>query len=178
MSESIDEIPYWTSPPIEFVFKQSVEVNYSAHYVFPINKGDFVPNLNVLDNALYYIQTLTFAGDVAQDDYQGAILTFPVFNLYLAGEAANPQLRNPIDLPLYFSNFTYRKFLLPRESEGNEFQLAENKFQGSFQGELLQTPALTGKQELSLTMIMAVQEITDDGFVQKFKENYLKTFKG
>jgi hypothetical protein len=97
-----------------------------------------------------------------------------VFNLYLESEAANPQLRNPVALPLYFSNFTFRQFLEPRETEGDDMIAGENHFQASFIGTLQQTPPLIGKEDITLTMIMAVQEITDDTYIEEFKKKFSK----
>jgi len=170
----IYNFPLKYSEPEQFVFKQTVQLNTAGNFLFPINKQRFTPDLILEDEAVYYLRTLTFGGDVAAEHYTMATIIEPVFHLYLESEAGAPQLKNPIALPIYFHNQLYQKLLEPTVLEGDGLLAGTNRFLGSFEGTIQQIPPLIGKTALTLTMIITAQEITDETFIAELK----KTYKG
>jgi hypothetical protein len=172
MKGSIYNIPYKNADPFELIFKQNVVIDYAGNFVFPLNKTPPIPDINLLLNALYFIHEITFAADIAEGDYQGSILVAPVFSLYISSDAY-PVLKNPIDLPKYFNGILFRKGVLNTQSTGDGLMQDESHFQGSFQGTLMQTPPLIGKQDITLTMIFSIEEINDRDFILAYNRGIL-----
>lgn len=174
MSVSIDDIPYWKAPPLQFVFKQTAILDVGAEYEWIIRKARFTPDIKLTEGALYWFRTATFDADVAEDDYQAATVIEPVFHLYLQSESYGPQLRNPIALPGYFSNLTYVSFFQPAVTQGDELIAPSNRFLASFEGRMQQTANLIGKDSVTLTMILTAQEITDEAYIDEFVKAWRK----
>lgn len=168
MLGSIGNIPYGKgAEPFELIFKQTAILDYAGQYVFAIDKQYPTPNINIMLNSLYYIWACTFAADVAEADFHGAMLISPVFSLYVSNDMM-PILKNPIDCPLYYNGLIFRKGILVSTSTGDQLVADTSHFLGTFQGTFVQTPALIGKQDMTLTMILSVQEIGDRDFITQF----------
>ena len=174
MSETIYDLPYWTAPPLQFVFKQSAILTPGADYIWPLHKEFFTPDIHLVEGALYYFRTVTFDADIAEDDYQAATVIEPVFHLYLQSESLTPQLKNPIALPGYFHNLTYESFYQPSITFGDDFMAPTNHFLATFEGTLQQTANLIGKDAVTLTLIITAQEITDEGYIDSFVKKWRK----
>lgn len=167
------DIPYWTSPPLQLIFQQTATVDIAGNYVWPVAKQTFTPNIDLNPENLYLIQSLTFASDTSDGDYKEAITTMPKFHLYLETEGALPQLRQPFYLPMHLANHTFYRPIIPAGGSSNNRQNSvANHFLASYTGQLIQTPSLIGKQSITLTMVMAVQEIGDANFIDAFKAQY------
>jgi hypothetical protein len=166
------DVPIFNSPPVQFAFEQSITVNGAGNYVWPVNRQDESLGLDINEHSLYLFETYTFAADIDSEDYKGAISVRPTFRLYLKSEGANPQLKQPIQLPLYMNNFPYKMALLPRVAETNGVMTEENFLMGSFSGTLFQIPSLIGKRSINLVMVLSAQEVTNDDFILKFMAQY------
>lgn len=170
----LDDIPYFNSPPIQYTFEQTATVNVSGNYVWPIAKEVLTPNIIVEPDVLYFIKTITFAADVGESDYQGAISVRPTFSLYLKSNQNNPQLMSPIECPKFYDNFDYNLAIFPGSGDSSSEGWEGDSFLGTFLGSLIQTAPLVGKASIVLTMVMSVQMISDRSYLEHFKQGYLK----
>ena len=160
----LEDMPYYQSPPIQFVFSQTAPLEF-GQYVFPIAKALFTPDRPILDNALYYFRTITCTADITELDYESAVdastpFQFHCFEQSLSG---SPRFREPILIAKFLENFDYRLLFLPRQEP--------NALLGSFQGTIIQTASLLGKEDITFKMVISAQEITDDGFVGMVTKN-------
>lgn len=179
------DIPYHTSPPLLFTFKQTavsgaVVVGQYNFTTVPVTKIAFTPSRPINGNVLYSFQTVTFAMDIDQSEYQDAIQVQPEFSMYLQSDATGPALREPIVLAKYLEIVPYRLHILgsdllnaayPGQSgfsaaaQGYSF----NRLLGTVNGILNQTPSLIGRNSITAVLIFSVQEIVDDEFIRAFK---------
>lgn len=173
------DIPYWTSPPLVFTYRETANILAGSYTFLSSTKGVFTPSRPIRANALYKFWTFDFAMDVAEIDYLGAITTLPQFSMFLQSDAAAPALREPIPLAKYFNTLPYSLSVLGEELLERAYPGANavtptqgytfNRLLGSVEGALLQTPALMGKNSVTATTVFTVQEIVDEHFISEFK---------
>lgn len=174
------DIPYRTSPPILFVYEQTANL-IAGTYDFPDgSKNTFTPSRPILANSLYIFNTLDFAADIAEIDYQSARNAAPQFSMYVQSDAGGPALREPIPLVKYFTVMPYILNILGTEMLGQAYpgsaavsptqNFFNNRLMGSIVGNLTQVPALQGKTSITLTLVFTAQEITDRNFLQDFND--------
>lgn len=172
------DIPYRTSPPLLFVYQQTA-VLAAGVYNFPNGaQAVFTPSRPINVNSLYLFQTLDFACDVDQNDYQGAIATGLQFSMYLQSEGSAPLLREPLPLVKYFNVVPYHLNILGKELLGDAYQnnsglpstqgFSYNRLLGNIAGVLNMTPTLLGKASITATLVYSVQEVTDRNFIEDF----------
>jgi len=173
------DIPYHNSPPLLFTYRQTAALA-AGSYTFspPITKNAFTPSRPILANALYSISSITFAMDIDENDYFGAIATLPTFSMYLQSEASAPGLREPLVLSKYLANIPYRLSILgtqllddaypgqtaPATAQGFSY----NRLLGTVGGILTQTPALIGKLSITGVVILSAQEIVSGEYINAF----------
>ena len=174
------DLPYHDSPPLLFTYRQTAALA-AGSYTFspPVTKGVFTPSRPILPNALYSFSTMTFAMDIDENDYFGAIATLPSFSMYVQSEAAAPGLREPMVLSKYLANIPYILHILGGELLQDAYPgqtapataqgFTHNRLLGSVGGILTQTPALLGKASLTAIIILSAQEIVSEEFVAAFK---------
>jgi hypothetical protein len=182
MSGRLIDIPYWTSPPLLFTYRETVILGATTPGTYTFltpTKAAFTPSRPIRPNALYMFDTLDFSMDVAEIDYQGAIATLPQFSMFLQSDSAGPTLREPVPLSKYFQTLPYRLHILGSEllepaypgqaattpTQGYTF----NRLLGSVGGIVTQTAALLGKASMTATVVFTVQEIVDEGFITAFQ---------
>jgi hypothetical protein len=164
MKRTID-VPVFHTKPVIFTFQQAITVNMAGNYVWPLTRVPFTPNLALSPRTLYLVRTLTFSANIGEADYQGAIVTMPHFNIYVEQSGFIPDFRAPVPLPMYFQNLAYEYSVFYRGGSDNLNNTEEN-FYGTFEGTLVQTANLVGKQSVTLTVLLTVQEIEDNDFIR------------
>jgi hypothetical protein len=180
MSGNRQDIPFASSPPVLFVYQQTVNIAAGMYSFLSTTKSAFTPNRPIMPNALYLFDTLDFAMDVAEIDYQGAIITLPQFSMYMQSDAVAPSFREPIPLVKYFNNLRYRLTLMGTELLTSDSQPGHtgtttaqgftfNRLIGNVTGVVGQTPALLGKVSMTATLALTAQEIVDDSFIAEFR---------
>jgi hypothetical protein len=179
MSGTLGAIPYWTSPPLVFTYRETAALAAGAYTFLAGTKAVFTPTRPIRANALYLFKTFDFSFDIAEIDYMGAIATLPLFSMFLQSDSAAPALREPIPLSKYFQTLPYVLNILGEElleqaypgsaavtpTQGYTF----NRLLGSVEGIVNQTAALIGKATLTATIVFTVQEIVDEHFISDFK---------
>lgn len=179
MSGKLIDIPYWTSPPLVFTYRETAAL-MAGEYTFLIGtKAVFTPSRPIRANALYMFRTFDFAVDMAEIDYLGAIDTLPQFSMFMQSDSAAPALREPIPLAKYFDLLPYPLSILGTELLEQAYPgqnavtptqgYSYNRLLGSVEGVLNQTPALIGKASVTATIVLTAQEIVDEHFISDFK---------
>jgi hypothetical protein len=174
----IGDIPYRTSPPLLFVYTEVAALSAGV-YNWPVGgKAAFTPSRPINPNSLYLFNTMDFACDIDQADYQSAISTQMNFSMYLQSDAGAPSLREPIPLVKYYNTIPYVLNILGTELLGEAYQNSSgispaqgysfNRLMGDINGTLTQTPTLIGKASITATLVFSVQEITDKNFIKDF----------
>ena len=174
MEGRLIDIPYLTSPPLLFTFRQTANLSLGA-YTFTQAKIAFTPSRPIQPNVLYMFDTLDFSMDIAPEDYFGALSTQPQFSMYLQSDASSPSLREPIVLSKYFDRLPYKLAIMGSELLGASDNPTAQGFQhnrllGGVASVLNQTPALLGKLSVSAILVFTVQEISDNQFIREFRE--------
>lgn len=179
MSGKLGDIPYWTSPPLIFTYRETAALAAGMYTFLAGAKAAFTPSRPIRANALYVFKTMDFSFDIDQSDYMGAYTTLPQFSMFLQSDSAAPALREPIPLSKYFDTIPYVLNILGEElletaypgqaavtpTQGYNF----NRLLGSVEGVVAQTAALIGKGSLTATVVFTVQEIVDEHFISEFK---------
>lgn len=159
----IEDLPYWTSPPIQFVYESTATLNL-GQYVWDDTPSSLAPNRPILENAVYYFRHITLAADISEQDFQRGIIVSPKFYSFLRSHSEAPLFREPISMNKYYDQFSYRLTFASQQT--NDQLLC------AFRGQLLQHSGLVGTSTVTLKAIISAQEIVDEHFVDSFKENY------
>jgi len=165
MVPRLEDLPYYTSPPIEFTFSSSA-VFAAGKYTWADGPKVLTPDRPLMVNSLYYFRSLTMSADIEEVDFTSNIVTVPKFQMYLKGRAKAILFREPVYMLKFLQNFDYR-YVWKTQIDGDQLF-------ASFNGVLAQSPGLVGKDPVNLTVIISVQEIVDEGFVKAFKQTYPK----
>lgn len=147
---SQEAMKYSSSPPVLFQFRQTAPLMGGA-YEFRIERQVMTPDRPLNAGALYYFHTITASADVHEEDYAGAIAEIPKFSLYTKQNSSGPFLRDAVQLGKYLDNLPYK---YAQTSVGDP-----NSFTGAIGGRLLQTASLIGKQSITITIILAANEV-------------------
>lgn len=160
---SFDALPLTTSPPVLFQYQQTAEL-VGGQYEFVLSRNPFTPDRDLKASATYYFRTLTVSADVAEEHYASAILEIPKLSIYLKSGAGGPLFRDAVRIGKYLNNLPYEYAEDPA--------VDPNRLQGAISGRLNQIPSLIGKTSITLTVILAAQEIMDDGFNRSLKAGF------
>jgi hypothetical protein len=166
----LEDLPYFSSPPIQFTFTQQAVLTLGQYPLSLASKAVMRNNAQLSDNSLIFIRDISFYADIPVLDYQQALqlstgdTDVPRFSLYMGGNSAVPLLRNPIELGDYFREQNYIKLMLPR--------FTPNSLLGAIEGTIQQTAALAGISKINLTVEIYCQEIVDDGFIAAIQRKY------
>lgn len=182
MEGRLIDIPYDTSPPIIFTFRQTANVAGGVYDFNPtgVVKTAFNPNRPINKGFLYIFRTISFAMDIAENDYQGAILDQPAFAAYVQSEAGAPAFRESIVLAKYFDNLPYTLSVMGGQVPGITYPgsaggatgaaaQAINRLLGNVSGSITQTGALLGKMSVTAIIMLTAQEIVDSAYIDCFK---------
>jgi hypothetical protein len=160
----IEDMPYKTSPPIEFVYRSSAAF-VAGFYTWADQPTALVPDRPLMENVLYYFRSITFSADIEELDFTSCIVTMPQFQMYLKSNAKAILFREPVYMVKFLQNFEYRFAWLTQRSG--------DQLRASFNGVLNQNANLVGKTPITLTAVISAQEIVDDKFIARFKKAYL-----
>ena len=163
MVARLEDLPYYTSPPIEFTYQSSAPFA-AGKYTWADGQVPLTPNRPIMPNSLYYFRSITLSADIEEVDFTSNIVTTPAFQMYLRGRAKAILFREPVLMVKFLQNFDYR-FVW-------KTQTTIDQLYASFNGVLAQGPGLVGKDPLTLTAVISAQEIVDEGFVKLFKQTY------
>lgn len=160
---STTSLPLLVSPPVLWVFKQTVQAIGGA-FTFTGAKLAFSPPILLQSLSVYYLKSLTFFADVASEDYSGAIDVTPVFHIYMPQEAGATFMQQGTPLGGYIQNLPFEYMYQPTQDN--------NPVTGALTGKVNKTASLAGKSALTMTVIVAVQEIRDQGYANAVKAGY------
>lgn len=188
MSASLNHIPYYSTKPLVFNYRETVELFAGAYEWNYSTRDYFTPRLDIDSPNLYIIESFSFAADINELDFQSAMNIqqdgVPEFSLYLRSEGSGTILRMPLQLPVYYREQNFIQSVLPKMGQSgadkqtgvniqNAFTAKEaNQFQGSFKGKLQHTPALVGKQSITLILSLSIIEVRDQQYIQTFKDSF------
>lgn len=174
------DLPYFTSPPILFVYQQTANLDSSGNYVFSnqATPAAFTPNRPLNANVLYVFTDLAFSTDIAELDYAGAVTSAMSFSMYMQSGGTTPILREMIPLLTYVP-MPYRLSVLGEQAYnpamptalggGSSSAPKYNGFTGKIAGTLLQTPSLLGKASITATLVFSVQEVSDGDYIEAYR---------
>jgi hypothetical protein len=160
----IEDMPYWSSPPIQFVYEQTANLVLGT-YTFATAGNAPQPlaiSRPIIENTIYYMRNITLSADIGRDDFLGAIVTTPNFQLYKQSENNVQLYRESIRMSDYFQQFDFR---LAWQTQRSVDQLL-----GTIVGQLTQTVALIGKSSITIKAIISAQEIVDQKFTRLFRD--------
>jgi hypothetical protein len=170
------DIPYAKSPPVLFTYRVTAPLALGQYdfggVTTPVRRTPFLPERPLLPNTLYLFDSMSFAMDIDQNDYQAAIDVMPSFAAYNQADAGALALREAVSLDKYFENYRYRLTLLGSLSTqgGANADGRFNKLYGSVSGIVTQTANLIGKASLTAIIKFTAMEVTDKAFVRAFTE--------
>lgn len=159
----LEDLPYSSSPPIEFTYISSAPF-LSGKYRWADPPSPLTPNRPIMANSLYFFRSMTFIADITELDYVSDIVVIPKFQMYLKSSGKTILFREPIYMVKYFQNFDYRLCWLTQNEKDTLF--------AGFSGTLDQSAGTVGKDSITLTTIISAQEIVDQGFIRMFRETY------
>lgn len=151
----IEDLPYWSSPPVQFVYESSASLLAGSFY-WNDTQTALTPDQPLLDNAVYYFRSITLTSNISELEFTGAITTTPQFYTFLTADQKAVLFREPIQMNMYYQQFDYR-FVWSRAK-------GSNRLLAAFTGTLFQTAGLIGVQTISLKAVISAQEIVDDSF--------------
>lgn len=166
----VEDLPYWTSPPIQFVYESTATLNL-GRYTWADAPSALTPVRPLNSNALYYFRHVTFAANIEELDFTSNILTTPQFQMYLKSRARAPLFREPLQMVKYLDEFEYQMAWETRQQSTAQNQTSDALL-GSFTGVIDQGANLIGVQSITLKAIIAAQEIIDENFINLFKTRY------
>lgn len=178
-----NQIPLGTANPIQLTYRETVTPILGLYTWSLSVNGLFAPRVDLNPNHLYAFQTVSFSADIEGFDYQAAIDTTlnggPRFHLSMESEAGGAILNQPIPLPTFFDDSPFDMWKRNNKTVGADFNSGalllmnmrdSNQFIGSFEGRLIQTPALVGKGSITLIMRFSMLEVKDEKFAREVLE--------
>ena len=171
----IEDLPYNTSKPVQFVYQSTCEIGQTStggvgvagNWIWDDRAAQMSPVRRLGENTLYFIRNVTFTADISQNDFPPAIVTAPNFSLYKESSLEAMILREPLIMPAFLENFDYRMAVFTSDTQ--------DQLLGAFRGQLVQTGALTGVSDITLTATISAQEIIDDSFLKSFRKGFPQT---
>jgi len=161
----IEDLPYYTSPPIEFIYRQTASFTAGV-YPWVSGPAAMIPNRPIMPNTIYYFRSLTLTADIEEQVFTANIVAVPQFQTYLKSRAGSPLFREAIYMGNFTQNFDYR---LAWKTQQDADQLF-----ASWNGTLGQNADLVGVGSITLTAVISAQEIVDDEFIALFKQKFPK----
>lgn len=158
-----EDLPYWSSPPIQFVYESTAPLVLGT-YTWNDAPGLFTPNRPIIDNALYFFRNITLGADIAELDYLANTVNTPEFYAFLESDSRAVLFREPILMNQYYQQFDYRYWW--------QRYRTDNILYGAFRGSMIQGPGLIGKNTITLRAIISAQEVVDESYIDLFKSQY------
>lgn len=170
----IEDLPYYSSPPIQFVYQSTAPLALGA-YTWADAPTALTPTRPMLDNALYYLRHITLSADVSELDFTAAITTTPEFFTYQKSDAVTLLFREPIQMVKFLEAFDFRQTFVVKQGRPDPLAGAGalgERILAAFTGVLVQTAALIGKTSITLTAVISAQEIVDRNFINNYRAAY------
>jgi len=177
MRQYIHNVPYLDGVPLLFTYRQSATVAAGTYnFTGTMVRTPFTPSRPIRSNVLYLLDTMSFAMDIAEEDYHGAVATLPEFSMYVQSENT-PALREPLVLSRYFEVMPYLLPILGKELLQEAYPGAaaaptaqgfqNNRLLGLVTGILNQTASLVGKVTITAIVQFTAHEVSSDFIVKK-----------
>lgn len=165
------DIPYWTSPPVQFVYESTATLALGA-YTWLDTPTALTTTRPILENALYYIRNVSLTADTAELDFTANIdpappagtTGIPEFRVYVQSDSQAVLFREPLLMNKFFNQFDYRLWWMSHQDQ--------DAFLAGFRGRLLQGGGLVGKSTVTLKAVISAQEIVDESFIDLFKAQF------
>lgn len=157
----IEDLPYWDSPPIQFVYESTAPLLGGSYYWNDV-PSPLSPQRPLVDNAVYYFRSISLIAEIDEIDFESNITDAPQFYTFLTADAKAVLFREPIVMNKYYTQFDYR--LVWSRARG------ANQLLGAFTGTLLQGPTLIGKTAITLKAIISAQEIVNEQFNELLRQ--------
>lgn len=158
-----EDLPYYESPPIQFVYESTATL-ILGNYVWADGPTTLIPDRPIRENALYFFRNISLAADVSELDFTSAIVTTPQFFTYRESDQDVVLFREPIEMNKFYEQFTYRLWWQTRRGD--------DQLKAGFTGQLIQTAALIGKDDITLKAVISAQEVVDENFIEVFTSRY------
>lgn len=158
-----EDLPYYTSPPIQFVYESTANLNAGA-YTWNDTPTALTPNRPLVVNSMYFFRNISLTADIAEFDFTSNILTTPEFRSYRVSDQLTMMYREPVLMTKFFDQFDYRLWWTT--------QREADSIRAAFSGILQQGAGLLGKNAITLKAIISAQEVTDQNYVEAFKRAY------
>jgi hypothetical protein len=162
----IEDLPYWSSPPIQFVYESTANLIAGSYYWNDI-PSPMSPVRPLIDNAVYFFRSISLIAEIDEVDFESNITSAPQFYTYTTSDAKTVLFREPIVMNKYYQQFDYR--LVWSRAKG------DNQLLGGFTGTILQGPTLIGKTSITLKAIISAQEIVDENFNELLRQKSYPT---
>lgn len=159
----IEDLPYVSSPPLQFIYESEALLNL-GQYVWNETPKPLITTRLLQPNVFYYFRNISLSADISELDFTGSIVTSPVLQFASASDAYAPLFRDAVTMNMFYSQFDYRFLWLSTKGD--------NTLRASFNGHIVQTPALIGKTSITLKAVLSAQEITDADFVKLLRKKY------
>lgn len=166
MVPRIEDLPYHSSPPIEFSY--SSQASFSAgQYIWADTPQNLNPIRPLMVNSLYYFRSITMVADIEESVYNANLVTVPSFQMYLKSRKKSILFREAVYMSKFLQNFDYKFAWFTQQNN--------DQLYAGFTGILGQNADLVGKATITLTAVISAQEVVDEGFIKLFKETYPST---
>lgn len=165
-----EDLPYWGSPPIQYVY-ESTAILSAGFYTWADAPSALTPDRPVRPNVLYFFRNISMSADVEELDFTSAIVNTPEFNTHLKSDAKAPLFREPVLMNKFYDQFEYRLWWSSQQGGDSSTRVNADRLFGSWAGVLSQTPALVGKQSITLKAIITAQEVSDEYYINQFRTN-------
>lgn len=174
----IEDLPYWTSPPLQFVYESTATVSAGA-FLWNDPASTLKPPRPILQNAVYYFRSISLSADIAELDFEVNLVRVPTFYMYRNSDANAVLFREPVMMNKYYDQFDFRLLWASAKMD--------DSLNGAFAGpppgpsvidgvttptgpylpaSILQGPNLAGKTTITLKAVVSAQEIIDDQFIE------------
>lgn len=149
---------------LKFFVGQATASKVGGVFVFSGQVQDFIVVQPLIQQALYFFWDFDFTADLAEADYQEAIVptAIPLISVVLASTPTQPIFRQPFPAPLYYQNAIIY--------QGVQTLINPDYLKFSLTGQLSATPALTSKAVVTGTVRFTAHEILDADYIRTFRE--------
>jgi hypothetical protein len=155
----LEDLPYISSPPIQFVYESTTTINL-GYYSWADDPKPLLVQRPILNNALYFFRSITLTADIEELDFTSNIVNTPGFNIFRVSDASTPLFRESVLMPSFIQQMEYRICWMSKRSD--------DALLGTFRGSMIQGPALLGKASITLKAVITAQEVVDKEFLNLF----------
>ena len=154
------DIPYFTSPPVQFNFQSTATLSVGAYTWNDNTKIAFSPKRPILENALYFFRSISVIADIEELDFTSNLTTPLQIYSFLKSDAKSPLYREPFQMDMFYRQFQF-PFFWRRHMKNDQLF-------GAVKGVITQGPSLIGKSSITVKMIISATEVTNEGYVKDF----------